>query len=87
MEKKVYKKGRLTVEMDPNDPETPVMIYIRGRYGSVSASATFECGFMEECLFDPHTCTDIALTKTEVEWLAGMKDEADDFYGKYRVVD
>ena len=74
------KLGRLSVELDANDTETPVMVYLRSG-SKLLGSATFHCA-AETGEIDGYL-----LTENENKFLNDMYEECCAFYDAHRVCD
>jgi len=79
MKKKIYRMGRLVLEMDPDDGDNPVMVYLyEKRNSNPDAGATFDCAM------NTSKVENYGLTDNELDWLATFEEEAEEFYNKYR---
>ena len=75
--RRVYLSGRIRLEL-LQDPETPVMVIVRGPDGE--GSATFECA-LETGEADGYD-----LTERELTWLRDLRPIADKWFDDHRVV-
>lgn len=72
--------GRMSIELDENNPDTPVMVYIKSG-NKILASATYHCA-SSECEVEGYE-----LTSEEIMWLNLHDNECCEFYDEYRVID
>lgn len=76
---KRYSKN-LWVEFDPNDPDTPVVVYYQTKQHGLE-SATYCCAHVEGEI-EGHV-----LTQAQYDWLNSFQNEAIEFYEKYRIIE
>jgi hypothetical protein len=82
---KIFKKGNLLLVLDrsqvfPNDPGEgcPALVSYQTKRDDYCSS--YNCAINEECISG--ACGDKHLSKSQIDWLASLEDEVEDFlYG------